>query len=400
MATQSYASARLGSSSSPARFALVAGWAAVFPFMLSACQSETFRSVDLTPPAQITEEIPDEHLLDVGIAVFNPNVPPSYDAAQQLLVNAEVRRAESYYMPYVLKTVLESTGNWGAVRMVPDETHAVDLLVSGKIVESQGERLVLSVQARDACGTVWFDRTYEALASKYAYGESLPRSADPFQHTYTRIANDLAAHFVELTDPELRRIRRTAEMQFARDLLPVAYEDYVERTDTGMTNVKRLPASDDPMMLNVRRVREREFMFIDTLDGHYAEYQRRVQPLYQIWRRSAYTEAMAGIELRQKRRRQIMAGTLSILGGIAGGPATFAGITTGADLLQDSFAERDEAEQHAEALREVSAAMESEVMPHTLELENRTVELTGTVAQQYAELRRILRDDYLESLNL
>ena len=79
-----------------------------------------------------------------------------------------------------------------------------------------------------------------------------------------------------------------------------------------------------------------------------------------------------------------------IAGGIAGGPATFAGISTGAEMLQSSFANRNEAEIHAEALREVSADMESEVVPHTLELENKSVSLTGTVAEQYAKLREVL----------
>jgi hypothetical protein len=356
--------------------------------------------VDLSPPEQITEEIPESELLDVGIAVFDGNVPESYDAVQQILLNAEVRRAEAYYMPYVLKDVVESTGNWGAVRVVPNHTYAVDVLVTGTILESQGERLSLAVEARDARGTVWFDKTYEALTSKYAYGESLPRNADPFQHVYTAIADDLAAHFVTLGGAERQRIRRTAEMQFARDMLPAAYAGYVEQTPTGETVITRLPAEDDPMIGNVRRVREREFLFIDTLDGHYAEYHRRIRPIYQTWRRAAYTESIASQELRKKRRRQIVVGTISVLGGIAGGPATFAGISTGAEMLQGSFGHQNEAEMHTEALREVSASMESEVVPHTVELENKTVSLTGSVKEQYAKLRQVLKRSYFESLDL
>lgn len=385
----------------PAARALLTGCATTLSILLGACQSQTtFRTVDLSPPEQITQEIPEAQLLDVGIAVFDPNVPKNYDAVQQILVNAEVRRAESYYMPYVLKSVVESTGNWGAVRVVPDTTHAVDLLVTGRILESQGERLTLAVKAEDARGVVWFDRVYEALTSKYAYGDALPRGADPLQQVYTEIADDLAAHFVDLSGAERRAIRRTAEMQFARDMLPAAYSGYVVRTDDGGTKVVRLPAENDPMMTKVRRVREREFLFIDTLDGHYAEYYRRVRPIYQTWRHAAYRESIASQQLRAKRRRQIIVGTLSLVGGIAGGPATFAGISTGAEMLQASFGQQNEAQLHTEALREVSESMESEVMPHTLELENETVELTGTVIEQYAKLKKILKQSYFESLGL
>lgn len=128
-------------------------WSTVVSLLLlAACQSQTFRTVDLTPPARITEAIAEAQLLDVGIAVFDANVPDSYDAARQSLVNTEVRRAESYYLPYLLKTVVESAGNWGAVRVVPGPTYAVDVLVTGTILASQGERLELAVQAHDARG--------------------------------------------------------------------------------------------------------------------------------------------------------------------------------------------------------------------------------------------------------
>lgn len=381
--------------------AVSAGFMIAAVLLLAGCQSQTtFRAVDLTPPERITEDIPDAHLLDVGIEVFDPNAPDSYDEAQQSTVNGEVRRAESYYMPYLLKTVMESTGNWGAVRVVPSATHAVDLLVSAAIVISQGERLVLDVQARDARGVQWLDKRYEALASKYGYGEVMPDRADPFQHLYTRVADDLAASYLEATGDDLRRIRRTAEMRFAESMVPVAFDDYVQATPDGMNQVTRLPAEDDPMMKKVRQVRQREFLFIDTLESHYSEYHRRVRPLYETWRQSAYNESMARLELGTKRRRQVMVGTISLLAGIVGGPATFTAIPAGAEMLKKSITQKDEMGLHTEALREVSSDMESEVMPHTIELENKTVELTGTVEEQYSRLRKILRDDYHRTLGL
>ncbi|MFW6092654.1 MAG: hypothetical protein ACODAC_01685 [Pseudomonadota bacterium] len=378
-----------------------AAWlGAVLTALAAGCHSEHFRSVDLTPPARITAEVPESQVLDVGIAVFDPNVPEGFEEAQQRAVNPEVRRAESYYVPFMLKRVLESTGNWGAVRVVPGRTFAVDLLVTGRIVRSQGERQVIEIEARDATGTLWLEKTYETLASKYAYQEGLPRGTDPFQPTYTRIADDLAASFVALNDAERVAIRRTAELRYAEELLPAAFEEYVEPNARGRMEVRRLPARDDPAMRDVRKVREREFMFIDTLDAYYAEYNRRVRPIYDTWRQASYSEVMAREELEEKRRRRVVAGALSILGGLVGGPATMSGVSTGAELLKDAFTTQDEAEMHAQALREVSASMEGEVMPHTLELENRTVELTGSVEQQYEKLRAALREDYRATLGL
>jgi len=55
---------------------------------------------------------------------------------------------------------------------------------------------------------------------------------------------------------------------------------------------------------------------------------------------------------------------------------------------------------HAEALEEVGAAAEAELVPHTIDLENQVVRLQGTVEEQYDELRGILRDLYFQDLDL
>ena len=54
----------------------------------------------------------------------------------------------------------------------------------------------------------------------------------------------------------------------------------------------------------------------------------------------------------------------------------------------------------AEVLQEIGVSAEAEIIPHTIELENQTVRLQGTVEEQYTELRRILREVYFEDLGL
>ena len=44
-------------------------------------------------------EIPYEELLDVGIMLFDPNIPVKEDP----MIFAEIRKAEARYMPYPLK---------------------------------------------------------------------------------------------------------------------------------------------------------------------------------------------------------------------------------------------------------------------------------------------------------
>lgn len=375
----------------------------------AGCVSREVRSVDMTPPQQSAAVIDEQLLLDVGVAVFDANVPENYDEQVEQLIQPEVRRAEANYFPYFAKNLLQSTGNWGAVRVVPVATHAVDVVVNGRILHSTGEQLTLELTVTDATGRQWFSKTYESLASKYAYDPIVPQSIDPFQAVYKALADDMLVFRESLTPAQIAEIRATAEMRFARDFAPDAFGDYLRETRTGQLQLLRLPAESDPMLARVRRVRDREYLFIDTLDEYYENYHRALYAPYQNWRRATYEEAIAYKELRAQARARAIGGTVAMVGGVAAmvesdNPAVDVGglvsIIGGAVTLKSAIAKRAEAEMHGEALQEVGAAAEAEVVPHTLELENQIVRLQGTVEEQYRELRGILRDLYFEDLDL
>ena len=371
-------------------------------FQLLGCVTQTVRTVDMAPPEILVVPPSEELLLDVGITVFNPNVPESFDEQAELNIQPEIRRAESNYMAYVAKNLLQSTGNWGAVRVVPRLSHAVDLTVSATILHSDGERLNLHVVASDARGQVWFDSVYETLASKYAYDVSIPRDIDPYQATYNQIANDLLGFRMGLTEEEILAIRTTAEMRFARDFATDAFEDYVIETTPGKYQIRRLPAPDDPMLSRVRMIREREYLFIDTLDEYFSSFANEMFTPYQNWRRATYSEAIAYREERNKARARLLAGTAGIVAGVAaqtsdnnvtqyGGTLAIIG---GAMMIKSGIAKRANAQLHIEVLRELGVSAEAEIMPHTIELENESIALQGSVDEQYEELRRILRRIY------
>ena len=100
-------------------------------------------------------------LLDVGVGVFDPNVPASEKEQQSEGIDPDVRAAEARYMPVLLSSTLQETGYWGQVRVVPRGLTAFDLYVDGKILVSNGEQLKLAINATDATGHVWLSKTYE-----------------------------------------------------------------------------------------------------------------------------------------------------------------------------------------------------------------------------------------------
>ena len=376
--------------------------------LLAGCVSQTVRTVDMRPPAQAAEPLSEDLLLDIGIEVFDANIPEDYDEQIKQIIQPEIRRAEANYMAYFQKNLLQSTGNWGAVRVVPRDTHAVDLVVSARILRSSGESMQLAVTARDSRGHEWLNKTYTALASKYAYTDAVPEGIDPFQKIYKDVADDLLATRESMTDETITAIRRTSEMRFAQDFAPDAFSTHVRPREDGEYEVLRLPAENDPMLKRVRKIREREYLFIDTLDEHYDKFHRDMYRSYQNWRKASYDEAIAYNKLRAQARARTVAGAASVVGGIAAqtsdSSATqmggYIGIVGGAVTLRSALLKYGDARIHSDVLQELGISAEAEITPHTIELENESLRLQGNVDEQYTELREILKKIYADEVGL
>ena len=83
------------------------------------------------------------------------------------------------------------------------------------------------------------------------------------------------------------------------------------------TAITALPAANDPLLARVRNIRERDFMFIDTVQDYYAGYAREMRVPYDSWREQSYDATVTLRELQGSARRRFIAGTAVVLGGIA-----------------------------------------------------------------------------------
>ena len=156
-----------------------------------ACTSTEVITANSAPAVQSSERVPDELLMDIGILPINPNLEVADEENLKNMVIPDVRKAESRFIAYQLKDTLELTGNWGAVRVIPEPSEAVDLQLSGKILVSDGEQLKVRMQATDSAGNVWLAKVYKDIASKFSY--RAPKE-DPFQDLYNDIANEIGRH--------------------------------------------------------------------------------------------------------------------------------------------------------------------------------------------------------------
>ena len=377
--------------------------------VLTGCSTQTVRVVDTTPPKQLAQSLPEDQLLDVGISTFVGNIPEDYDERIAQIISPEIRRAEIQYLPYITKNLIQSSGNWGAVRVVPRPSLAVDVIVSGEIIESTGETLKLKIAVHDATGRQWYEKDYSALASKYAYEDSFPQDIDAFQSIYKEITDDLLDFRLTLSKSDIQQIRAVAEMRFAQSFSSEAFGEHVSQEESGQYRLLKLPSEDDPMLASVRKVREREYLFIDTIDEYYANFHRSVYPTYQVWRKASYVDMITYKKLQTQAKNRIVGGAIGLVGSVgtiyasddwAADTSGIAGVIGSATVISKAILKKNEAEQYAERLRELATETERELVPTTIELENRTVKLQGSVEEQYTELRSILKTLYYEDLGL
>ena len=367
--------------------------------LLAACVNQTLKTTQVPRVQTLQEELPEALLLDVGVAIFDPGLDEK-DADESFLY-PEVRRAEARYMPYLLVEAIQSSGAWGAVRVVPNENQSMDLLVAGTILSSHGERLKLRIVATDASGGSWLNKEYESKASRYSY-EAKRTRFDPFQAVYNEIANDLLRAQQGKTPEQLSPIRLVNELRFARSFSPDAFDGHLATDGKGHYSIKRLPAEDDPMLLRVRKIRERDYLFIDTLQEYYASFNGQMLGPYQEWRKQSYDEAIALEELRAESRQRLIAGVAAVVAGIAisgtnnssARSAANVAIAGGGYLVKTGLDKRTEADIHIQALEELGLSLESEIAPQIIELEDRSVTLTGSVQDQYDQWRELLRQIY------
>ena len=371
--------------------------------VLTGCVSETVKSTSVPVLDAPTTLAPEAELLDVGVVILDPGISAIEDEEQ---VYPEVRRAEATFMATELAEVLTEQGGWGAVRVVPDDRQFSDLLVRGTILRSDGEALELKILVSDARGTQWLDKRYQGITSRYAYEQGTRVKQDPFLAVYRLIANDMLAVFNQIPSEERITIRQVAEMRFARDFANGAFGDYLEEDESGHISLRRLPAEDDPMLNRIRGLRQRHYVFVDTLQGHYTGFAEDMYTPYQEWRKASYEETVALRELQAESQREMIAGGAAIIAGVlaqtSGSRATRSagavGVIGGGALLKSGLEKRAESNIHSLALEELGQSLDAEITPRVIELEDRTVRLTGSVEDQYDQWRELLADIYAAEL--
>ena len=342
------------------------------------CASMALAAKKPVPLIRASVPPPEASLLDVQISVFD---------AEETGPFPEIRDAEARYMPVRLKDGLQSSRFWGVVHVV-FKPSTPELSISGVILSSTSRELKLQLRAVDAAGKVWIDKKYKQKADATSYLGKDPGD-EPFQDLYHRIANELVKKYRKLDHEDLARIRTVSRLRFAADLAPEIFDGYIASKKRARYEVARLPSREDPMLLRVDRIRQRDGMFLDAVDTYYADFHARMIDAYHGWRSTDYWER----EAMKSRSSRTVNGAGWTLGGVTRGPLCGTPGIFGSPTVEDQkrYAASQERD-HIQILSELGASLASDVAPLVLDVDGKVLRLEGSIATQYARWRELLRE--------
>ena len=372
--------------------------------LLAGCATRSYEAPDVELVGKDAVVV-ESRLLDLGLIVFDPGLPEDVEETPDE-VDADIRQAESRFFAYHMKTTLQDTGHWGAIRVIPNESVVSDVQVSGVVRHSDGNKVKIEVWARDSRGKRWFSKRYSTRTDRKDFSKRRDRMADPYQNVFNEVANDLFQAMRKLSDEEIEDIRTVSRMRFYADMAPEVFGDYVEQDRKGRYEVVRLPADSDPMAQRLDKIRNHDALFQDTLNEHYANFYFGIALPYESWRQSSRE---AELEYQRLRKSALLRG-LAGIAMVAAATQTTTGNRNDSNLVRrtrgslrnyayisginvffSSFGRLAEARMQRQTIKELSDSFGDEAAPMVVEVEGQSQRLTGTASSQYDQWRDLLR---------
>jgi len=374
--------------------------------VLQACAVEEVITAEETKLI-VAEAAPDETLLlDIGVVEFAGGLAADNDPLESGIYE-EIRTAEVRYMPYHLKTTLQGTGHWGAVRVIPTPSAFTDIIINGAIEQSDGEFVTLKISVGDSRGQPWYSKGYSTQTGISSYSVNRDRREDPYQKVFNDIANDLQRYVEQLSAKDVQQIRQVTELQFFADMSPSSYGEHLTATEDGTVAIVRLPAENDPSVDRLRQIRERDRLVVDTLNEHYANFYYGIAIPYHSWRKTSREESINYRQVKRAATMQTILGVVVIAGALAADTDSSSSsrsrmnrglqniaIGQGFETMMEGITRRNEAGMHRESIKELSESFGAEAAPMVVTVEGETRRLTGTAAAQYESWRRLLKQIY------
>ena len=184
--------------------------------------------------------------LDINIVELDPGLKDTDVASREAGIWPELRRAEARRFAVKLAKSLNEANSFAAVSVTTNSNYLSDIVISGKIIKSNGEDVHLSITAVDSTGSKLINKKiYKHRSNEYFYQNIRNKELDPFDPIYRAIAGDLISL---LSSKNLDNIELITDLRFARRLNNSEFSDAIEYNNNKY-ELGFVPASNDPMFV-------------------------------------------------------------------------------------------------------------------------------------------------------
>ncbi|MDB3952232.1 hypothetical protein N9424_04570 [Gammaproteobacteria bacterium] len=338
--------------------------------------------------------------LDINIVEFDPGLSDNDDKSRELGVWPELRRAEARRFPVKLASSLNESNAFAAISVTTNASYLSDIVITGKIIQSNGEDVHISITAIDSTGNKIINKKiYKHRASEYFYQNIRNKDLDPFDPIYRAIAADL---IIKLKARSLNEIELVTDLRFAKNLNEEYFYDSLEYSDNKY-ELGFIPSSNDPMFLRSQNVQLKDLAFRNEMQKYYINFSDDMDESYRIWQQAALTAS------KSKREAEAQAAARALMGAIliaavassAGDDdyydydyGAIAAATVGAGLLVSAVGNMQEAKVHEGTINEISQSYDGEIAPKVVEMEGLQVKLEGNIEDQFNQWQMVLGDIY------
>lgn len=392
----------------PSRFLI---YLIILTHVLTGCATTSSGSLKTGPQLasaqEQNKEIPYQGVkLDVIIPVFSPGLSDSAAEYEEEGIWPELRRAEANRFAYKLKTALDESGKFGAVRVAPNSTASGDLFAVGEIIESNGQELEFSLRVVDASGKQWLNETIDHEVGEGFYKNPRNDGKDPYDPAFDKAAQAIIEALLKQKQSELAQLQNINDLRFAASFNEQAFKEYID-TSGQQIKLVSMPSDADPMFERVKSIQVREQLFVDNLQQNYSAFSQQMDDSYLAWQEASATEMQLRKEAKTKSIWKMIGGAVLIGAAVAAATsgssndprfgrdlATVAGGIGGAVLISSGFKSREEAKFHQEALNELGESVNLEMAPQVMTYEEESVELTGDIDEQFRQWRAFLNRMY------
>lgn len=342
--------------------------------------------------------------LDVAIPVFDPGIPEDYNELNDKNIWPQLRRAEANRFAVMTKKALEKIAAFGNVSVVPTPQATADLYILGRIDHSNAEDIKLTIDVVDISGRRWDSETFEHRVSLGFFRDKQNKSNDPYEPVFDEIAEHVFNLLNKKSEADKGKIKQITDIRFAQSFSPETFSRHLSTDRKGITTLTGLPGKDDPMMARVQPLRVQDQMFIDRMQTQYEGFGAKTDDSYRLWQEKTLPATVAAREAEtQTLLKGLLGGAAVILAGVnakhdlstTSKVATAAAALAGAYLIKESFGQNKEAKVHRATIDELGESLDIEMDPQVMELEDKTIELSGTAEEQYIQWQAHLKRIYL-----